>query len=71
MGMGLVSKIVALGIAKKVYDEARKPENQRRAKEATPPSRPSGPGSTSHTLNTQRGPGGDRRGLVLSTVSRG
>ena len=34
MGMGLVSKIVKLGIAKKVYDEARKPENQRRAKEA-------------------------------------
>ncbi len=34
VGMGLVSKIVKLGIAKKVYDEARKPENQRRAKEA-------------------------------------
>ena len=32
--MGLVSKIVKLGIAKKVYDEARTPENQRRAKEA-------------------------------------
>jgi hypothetical protein len=32
--MGLVSKIVKLGIAKKVYDEVRKPENQRRAKEA-------------------------------------
>lgn len=32
--MGMVSKIVKLGIAKKVYDEARKPENQRRIKEA-------------------------------------
>jgi hypothetical protein len=32
--MGLVSKIVKLGIAKKVYDEARKPENQRKMKEA-------------------------------------
>ena len=32
--MGLMSKIVKLGIAKKVYDEARKPENQRRAKQA-------------------------------------
>ena len=34
MGMGLVSKIVKLGIAKKVYDEARKPQNQARIKEA-------------------------------------
>jgi hypothetical protein len=32
--MGLIKNIVALGIAKKVYDEARKPENQRRIKEA-------------------------------------
>jgi len=32
--MGLMSKIVKLGIAKKVYDEARKPENQRKAREA-------------------------------------
>lgn len=32
--MGLVSKVVKLGIAKKIYDEARKPENQRKAKEA-------------------------------------
>jgi hypothetical protein len=32
--MGMMSKIVKLGIAKKVYDEARKPENQRKAKEA-------------------------------------
>ncbi len=32
--MGLMSKIVKIGIAKKVYDEARKPENQRRIKEA-------------------------------------
>ena len=29
-----MSKIVKLGIAKKIYDEARKPENQRKAKEA-------------------------------------
>ncbi len=26
--MGIVSKFVKLGIAKKVFDEARKPENQ-------------------------------------------
>ena len=32
--MGLASKIVKIGIAKKLYDEARKPENQRKAKEA-------------------------------------
>ncbi|MGH3331382.1 MAG: hypothetical protein ACRDPJ_08745 [Nocardioidaceae bacterium] len=32
--MGIMSKVVKLGIAKKVYDEARKPENQRRVKEA-------------------------------------
>ena len=32
--MGLLKTIVKLGIAKKIYDEARKPENQRRAKEA-------------------------------------
>jgi hypothetical protein len=32
--MGLVSKLVKLGIAKKIYDEARKPENQQKAKDA-------------------------------------
>jgi hypothetical protein len=32
--MGLISKVVKLGIAKKVYDEVRKPENQRKAKDA-------------------------------------
>ena len=32
--MGLISKVVKLGIAKKIYDEARKPENQRKAKDA-------------------------------------
>ncbi|HJR40274.1 MAG TPA: hypothetical protein VJ819_17970 [Nocardioidaceae bacterium] len=32
--MGIMSKVVKLGIAKKVYDEARKPENQRKIKEA-------------------------------------
>ena len=31
--MGLVSNVIKLGIAKKVIDEARKPENQRRIKE--------------------------------------
>jgi hypothetical protein len=31
--MGIVSKLTKLGIAKKVVDEARKPENQRKAKE--------------------------------------
>ena len=29
-----MSKVVKLGIAKKVYDEARKPENQQKAREA-------------------------------------
>ncbi len=32
--MGLMSKVIKLGIAKKIYDEARKPENQRKAREA-------------------------------------
>ena len=32
--MGLMSKVVKIGIAKKVYDEARKPENQQKAREA-------------------------------------
>lgn len=31
--MGILSKLTKLGIAKKAVDEARKPENQRRAKE--------------------------------------
>jgi hypothetical protein len=34
VGMGLMSKVVKLGIAKKIYDEARKPENQQKAREA-------------------------------------
>ena len=29
-----MSKVVKLGIAKKIYDEARKPENQAKAREA-------------------------------------
>lgn len=29
----MMSKAIKLGIAKRVYDEARKPENQRRIKE--------------------------------------
>jgi hypothetical protein len=32
--MGLISKVVKLGIAKKVYDEVRKPQNQQKAREA-------------------------------------
>ena len=32
--MGMGKKIAALGIAKKVYDEARKPHNQAKIKEA-------------------------------------
>jgi len=32
--MGLMRKVVKLGIAKKIYDEARKPHNQQKAREA-------------------------------------
>ncbi|NPD04346.1 hypothetical protein HN031_06550 [Nocardioides sp. zg-1308] len=32
--MGMVKKLATLGIAKKVYDEARKPHNQAKIKEA-------------------------------------
>lgn len=32
--MGIMSKVVKLGIAKKIYDEARKPQNQQKAREA-------------------------------------
>ncbi|GAB2748805.1 hypothetical protein GCM10027273_29610 [Nocardioides pakistanensis] len=32
--MGMISKVVKLGIAKKIYDEARKPANQQKAREA-------------------------------------
>ena len=32
--MGLISSLAKVGIAKKLYDEARKPENQRRIKQA-------------------------------------
>ncbi len=31
--MGLISGLVKAGIAKKVYDEARKPQNQAKAKQ--------------------------------------
>jgi hypothetical protein len=31
--MGLVSKVVKIGIAKKLYDEARKPQNQQKARD--------------------------------------
>lgn len=30
--MGIMKKVAAIGIAKKVYDEARKPQNQARIK---------------------------------------
>ena len=33
-GMGIMSKVFKAGVAKKAYDQARKPENQRKAKEA-------------------------------------
>ena len=32
--MGLMKKAVLIGVAKKLYDESRKPENQRRIREA-------------------------------------
>ena len=32
--MGMARKIAALGIAKKVYDEARKPHNQAKIRQA-------------------------------------
>lgn len=32
--MGLMKKFAYVGIAKKLYDESRKPENQRRISEA-------------------------------------
>ncbi len=32
--MGLMRKIFAAGVVKKLYDESRKPENQRRIKDA-------------------------------------
>ena len=32
--MGLMRKFVAAGVVKKLYDESRKPENQRRIKDA-------------------------------------
>jgi hypothetical protein len=32
--MGIMSKVVKLGIAKKVYDEVRKPQNQQKARDA-------------------------------------
>jgi hypothetical protein len=33
-GMGMAKKLAAFGIAKKVYDEARKPHNQAKIKSA-------------------------------------
>jgi hypothetical protein len=32
--MPLMRNVVLLGVAKRIYDEARKPENQRRIKQA-------------------------------------
>ena len=34
VSMGLMRKFVAAGVVKKLYDESRKPENQRRIKDA-------------------------------------
>jgi len=34
MGMKLMRSAAAIGIARKIYTEARKPENQRRIKQA-------------------------------------
>ena len=34
VAMGMAKKIAALGIAKKVYDEARKPHNQAKIRQA-------------------------------------
>jgi hypothetical protein len=31
--MGMIRNIVAIGVAKKIYDYARQPENQRKIKE--------------------------------------
>lgn len=31
--MGIMKKVAALGVAKMIYDEARKPENQAKLKE--------------------------------------
>lgn len=43
--MGILSKLTKLGIAKKAVDEARKPENQRRAKEMLAKARNRGTGT--------------------------
>ncbi len=32
--MGILNKAVLAGVAKKIYDESRKPENQRKIKDA-------------------------------------
>ncbi len=32
--MGILKKVAALGVAKKVYDEARKPHNQQKIRSA-------------------------------------
>lgn len=32
--MGILNKVVVAGVAKKLYDESRKPENQRKIQEA-------------------------------------
>ena len=33
-GMGLMRKAMAVGVAKKLYDESRKPQNQQRIQDA-------------------------------------
>jgi hypothetical protein len=52
--MGLLSKLTKGGAAKKVVDEARKPENQRKIKSAISSFRNKGSG-TGGTGGTRRG----------------
>ncbi|SFE50285.1 hypothetical protein [Blastococcus tunisiensis] len=54
--MGLLSKLTKGGAAKKVMDEARKPENQRKIKSAISSFRNKGGGTgTGGTGRTRRG----------------
>ena len=46
LDMGIMSTLAKLGIAKKAVDEARKPQNQRRAKEMLAKARNRGGGGT-------------------------
>lgn len=57
--MGLLSKITKGGIAKKVVDEARKPENQRAIKRMV--GNVTGKGSSTDGPGDRRRPGGTGR----------